>query len=156
MAGLSQFLVTLAMALNGYVFGQHWTLASRMDIQVVSLGFSVSQLTWPDGLVVCFSLSCWLGVILASVWAHDQRELVLACVFAPVGALTRWYLSFSNTRFPHFPLGTLVANLFGTLILAVLSLVQTRQILSYSCPFVQALMDGYCGCLTTVSTLIVS
>ncbi|KAI8378690.1 CrcB-like protein-domain-containing protein [Choanephora cucurbitarum] len=153
LAGLSQLLVTLAMSFQGFRWGQHTATESSVDVQVVPRGFSIQHLQWPDYGVVCISLSCWLGVILAAVWTHDTNKLVLACVFAPLGALTRWSLS-SLFNTPHLPKGTLIANLVATVILAVLSLVRSRPINGMSCLFTQALADGYCGCLSTISTWI--
>ncbi|KAI8095098.1 uncharacterized protein B0P05DRAFT_577070 [Gilbertella persicaria] len=161
LAGLSVFLVTLAMAINGLIFGQHVGefVSSRYHttaVEPVPRGFSFAYLKKRDYLTLLFGILCWVGVILAAIFTQHQKEVALACVFAPLGALTRWYLSFYNNKLPHFPLGTWVANVFGTMILAALSLVQSGPSMSMiSCSVVGALSDGYCGCLTTISTFVV-
>lgn len=153
------------MAINGFIFGHHigdflhsltQSKNMRKEPRVIPRGFSFQYLSKKDYLVIFFGILSWLGVILASIFAQDQKKLALACVFAPVGALTRWYLSFYNGKIPSFPIGTFIANIFGTIVLAVLSLLQSGpSMLPIACDVTQALADGYCGCLTTVSTFIV-
>ncbi|KAF8170648.1 hypothetical protein K438DRAFT_1909288 [Mycena galopus ATCC 62051] len=56
---------------------------------------------------------------------------------------------------PAFPLGTYAANSFGTALLGTIHVLQStvnRPLSGASCTILQALADGYCGCLTTVST----
>ncbi|KAI9017957.1 CrcB-like protein-domain-containing protein [Phycomyces nitens] len=166
---ISQLLVTMAISFNGFVFGQHagelieW-LANKVnpkvykeDLKIISHGFTLDYLSTPDYSVIVFGILCWLGVVFAAIFTTNQKELALACVFAPVGALLRWYLSFYNIyRAQRFPLGTFIANIFGTGVLAALALsLSGPQISSMSCAVVQALADGFCGCLTTISTFMV-
>ncbi|KAI8645111.1 CrcB-like protein-domain-containing protein [Parasitella parasitica] len=162
LAALSQFLVTLAMSLNGLLFGQHvgHVLSNIRPIvtepKLLPRGFSFVHLGHKDGLTIVFAVLAWLGVVFAAIFSSNQRELAFACVFAPVGALARWYLSFHNARTPHFPVGTFAANVFGTLVLAILALVQSGPRTSaIACEVVAGLEDGFCGCLTTISTFVV-
>jgi CrcB protein len=153
------------MSLNGFVFGQHIGdivanyfrfKTARVEPEIIPRGFSTRYLSKRDYLTILFGILSWLGVIFAAIFAENQKELALACVFAPIGALTRWYLSFYNGEKPHFPIGTFIANIFGTAVLALLSLVQSGiQVFSIACHVVQALADGYCSCLTTISTFVV-
>ncbi|CEP06895.1 hypothetical protein [Parasitella parasitica] len=163
LAALSEFLVTLAMSLNGLLFGQHVgqafsdRLHADTEPRLLPRGFSFVYLDKKDGLIIVFAVLSWLGVVFASIFSPYQRELAFACVFAPAGALTRWCLSFYNVKMPHFPIGTFAANIFGTLALAVLALVQSGpHISAIACEVVAGLEDGFCGCLTTISTFIVS
>jgi fluoride ion exporter CrcB/FEX len=59
-----------------------------------------------------------------------------------------------NTLIPSFPLGTFAANLFGTALLGTFHVLQSAShpLSVASCTLIQGLADGYCGCLTTVST----
>ncbi|OAD67851.1 hypothetical protein PHYBLDRAFT_183389 [Phycomyces blakesleeanus NRRL 1555(-)] len=184
---ISQLLVTMAISFNGFVFGQHaghlveWlvkkispTKVCKEEIKIIPRGFALDYLSAPDYSVIGFGILCWLGVIFAAIFTQKQKELALACVFAPVGALLRWYLSFYNIyRAQRFPLGTFIANIFGTAVLAALALSQSGPVMtSISCTVVQALADGFCGkeyntfqiqnakisllgCLTTISTFMV-
>ncbi|KAI9481119.1 MAG: CrcB-like protein-domain-containing protein [Benjaminiella poitrasii] len=166
LAAISQFLVTIAMSLNGLRFGQHvgqWLSeeiekrrVNFIEPKVIPRGFSLQYLTKSDYLTILFGFLSWLGVIFAAIFSHYQKELALACVFAPVGALTRWYLSFYNGKIPSFPVGTYIANIFGTIVLAAISIVNSSpHVPMIACPVIQGLADGYCGCLTTISTFMV-
>lgn len=55
------------------------------------------------------------------------------------------------------PLGTFTANAFGTALLAMFHVLQSRTPTPSinACAALQGLADGYCGCLTTVSTFAV-
>jgi fluoride ion exporter CrcB/FEX len=166
LAALSEFLVTLAMSLNGLLFGQHIgelfsnqidrKTSIQIEPKVIPRGFSLTYLSKKDYLTITFAIVSWLGVIFSAIFSPYQRGLAFACVFAPVGALTRWYLSFYNGRIPHFPIGTYAANIFGTIVLAVLAIAQSGpQITAIACYVVAGLADGFCGCLTTISTFMV-
>lgn len=152
--------MTFAVALNGLVFGQHISDLYPYSVQeqrIVPRGwFSTKYLEKRDYFTIAFGMLSWLGVIFAAIFAKDRRELAFSCVFAPVGALTRWYLSFYNGRLPHFPIGTFIANIFATAVLAALSLVQSGvNIIPIACDVVNGLITGYCGCLSTISTFMV-
>jgi CrcB protein len=166
LAGLSEFLVTIAMSLNGLIFGQHLgeALQGQLDrlkiitseLKVIPREFSTCYLSKQDYMTIAFGICSWLGVIFAAIFSQSQKDLALACVFAPIGALARWYLSFYNGRLSHFPIGTFIANVFGTVVLAVLALLQSGvYLVPIACDVVQGLQNGFCGCLTTVSTFMV-
>jgi fluoride ion exporter CrcB/FEX len=55
-------------------------------------------------------------------------------------------------------MGTFVANIIGTIILSVIVLLQSGAVslTVINCDILQALVDGFCGCLTTISTFMVS
>ncbi|CEJ02367.1 hypothetical protein RMCBS344292_16374 [Rhizopus microsporus] len=162
LAAISVFLVTLAMSQQALVFGQHiGRMYKRTDISEVKVapqGFTSKYLSMRDYLVISFGILCWIGVIFAAIFGKSQKELALACVFAPAGALLRWVLSFYNSSlYSLFLVGTFTANILGTIILAVLSLLQSGAIIMTptKCYVLQALADGFCGCLTTISTFMV-
>lgn len=163
LAAISVLLVTLAMSWQALLFGQHMgkLLTKRWDlpeIKVHSHGFTTRYLSFKDYLIIAFGILAWIGVILAAVFASTQRELALACVFAPVGALSRYLLSFYNAKFSaSFLIGTFIANIFGTIVLSILVLLQSGAVSPAisSCEVIQALADGFCGCLTTISTFMV-
>ena len=67
----------------------------------------------------------------------------------------RYLLSITlNQRFKSLPAGTLAANILGTALLAACHTLQrmTHPASQNTCILLQGLIDGYCGCLTTVST----
>ena len=86
-------------------------------------------------------------------------------LFAPFGALLRYYLSkFLNNKVSNFPLGTFTANFLGTLLLAVFTLLARGKLPggkghivtnAIALHVLEGLDDGFCGGLTTVSTFVV-
>jgi fluoride ion exporter CrcB/FEX len=82
-------------------------------------------------------------------------QVTAALIFSFPGTLTRYLLSTAlNPRLKALPLGTLVANISGTALLAAFRVLQSTPSLPSRnrCDILQGLVDGYCGCLTTVST----
>ena len=116
-----------------------------------------------------------------AIWSPDRTDDVptqekwrgralFAIVFAPLGCLLRFYASLNlNTRIGTFPLGTFAVNIFGTVIegicydlqrvsgIGAISSINTppSPSLHTSCQILQGVMDGFCGCTTTVSTWVV-
>jgi fluoride ion exporter CrcB/FEX len=86
--------------------------------------------------------------------------------------LLRFYVSlFLNARLPAFPLGTFLVNIFGTIIkgmcfnlqhavgvVAVSNSSATEMSVAVGrltgCQVLKGVMDGFCGCTTTVSTWV--
>jgi fluoride exporter len=59
---------------------------------------------------------------------------------------------------PSFPLGTFAANMTATIVFGVAMLTQglIRSPLSaMSCSILYGIIDGFCGCLSTISTFAV-
>ena len=117
-----------------------------------------------DPLAVLLGFGCWLGAVFLAIWPpgndlHWRFRAVLPLVFAPLGCLLRFYLSkHMNAIVPSFPLGTFAANIFGTAVLGMaFDLQHARNIgalESNACAVLQGVMEGFCGCLTTVSTWV--
>lgn len=123
-------------------------------------------------LFLVFGILAWLGAaLLAGLPPQSNfRPLTFSVVFGPPGALLRWYLSRFNSsnrskKFPHWPLGTFAANMLATLVLAIVFLCQhygqaagpSSHIANtlLSCQLLYALQEGFCGCLSTISTFAV-
>jgi CrcB protein len=112
--------------------------------------------------VICLVLltvgSCF-GVAYETkhVWI---REIWLAVLFAPLGCVARWLLaklnySLGDERIKWLPIGTLFANYAGAIADYVLAAVVIKVSPSYwGSLVIGAVENGFCGCLTTVSTLI--
>lgn len=154
LAAISQLLVTLAMSLNGLIFGRH---VGRILLPFEPPSFKLVRrplAPWQekesfrktDWMVIAFGILSWIGVIIAAALTTQQRALAFACVFSPVGAVLRWYLSFINTRYVNFMYGTFAANMIGTLTLAILSLAGNGVYISWiGCQVLLGLADGFCG-----------
>ncbi|KAI9364885.1 CrcB-like protein-domain-containing protein [Zopfochytrium polystomum] len=108
------------------------------------------------GLAAC-GAAAWAVVLAVSAAVPTERALTAAMAFGPLGTLSRYYLSIRlNVKLPWFPLGTFAANMIGTLLIGVTYVMRIRQSDSeLAVDLWTAVADGFCGCLTTVSTFTV-
>lgn len=87
---------------------------------------------------------------------HNFRhQATAALLFSFPGTLTRYLLSINlNPRLKTMPLGTFMANSIGTALLGFFHVLQgfSSAVSPNTCSLLQGLGDGYCGCLTTIST----
>jgi len=105
--------------------------------------------------LVCVLMYC-ATIVTYFLLPHDFRhQATAALVFSYPGTLTRYFLSIAlNPRFKALPAGTLAANTVGSALIATFRVLESLNppLSSSACSILQGLMDGYCGCLTTVST----
>ncbi|KAK2798987.1 hypothetical protein FQN51_007215 [Onygenales sp. PD_10] len=182
MALISIILYTLALSLSALVFGAH--LAIYLDDYTPVLPYLFSR-KFLDRIIVPLAAGCWLGAVFLTIWPPDRHlgvheywrgRALFAIVFAPLGCLTRFYVSlWLNARVPRFPLGTFVVNVLGTMVLGMcFDLQRASGVVGSSsldasgaagavavtvaqltgCQVLQGVMDGFCGCMTTVSTWV--
>ncbi|WVQ75880.1 hypothetical protein IAR50_005514 [Cryptococcus sp. DSM 104548] len=92
-------------------------------------------------------------------WRHD---VIFPLLLSPPGAILRFALSKLNARHlfvDKFPIGTFVANMIATLLVAGTYAAQRRPGGTkhgvIRCNGLHALQQGFCGCLSTVSTFVV-
>ncbi|KAI9158919.1 Fluoride export protein 1 [Paramyrothecium foliicola] len=156
MAMLAVLITTVALSISALIVGGQ--LAAALERVTPSVSFHFSRRVF-DPLIVVLSCGCWLGAVLMAVFPpHNawRGQAVFSLVFAPLGCLLRFYLAlYLNGRFATFPLGTFAANLFGTAVLGTawdISHVPIGGIVG--CQVLQGVEDGFCGCLTTVSTWV--
>lgn len=157
MAFLAVLIMHICLSLMALSFGAH--IAIFLDPITPTLPFRLMRKVL-DRLIVFLAIGCWIGaVVMAIVPPHDvwRSRAVFAIVFAPLGTITRFYLSlYLNVRLPSFPLGTFAANILGTLVLGMCYDLQHAGpgAKVVSCAVLQGVEDGFCGCLTTVSTWV--
>jgi CrcB protein len=162
MAVLAVIIITVAVCLSGLYFGAH--LAIALEPYTPTLPFSFTRKVF-DPFIVFVAWSCWLGAIILAVFPPDRDSAspelwrgraVFALVFAPLGCLGRYYASiYLNGKLPSFPLGTFVVNMSGTVLLGIAWDLQHVPLGSVvGCQVLQGVQDGFCGCLTTVSTWV--
>ena len=108
-------------------------------------------------LAAAYAVATAAAVLVPAL--QGQPQLAAAAGLGACGAFLRYLLSLLNPLWPSFPVGTLAANIAGTWTLAALYTVS-------ECPLRAALPSspaaavvyggavGFCGCLSTVSTLV--
>ena len=179
MALLAVILVTVCLSLGALQFGAHLAIAFEGITNALRIRPGRRLL---DQTIVVLGWGSWLGAIMMAIWPPDRPggpggrstwsqetwrgEAIFALVFAPLGCLLRFYASTHlNGRIVSFPLGTFVVNVFGTVVLGMCYDLQHaplgvagRLVIGggqVGCQVLQGVMDGFCGCLTTVSTWVV-
>ncbi|KAI0435732.1 CrcB-like protein-domain-containing protein [Xylaria telfairii] len=155
---------TISLSFAGFYLGAHLADASAPIIP--SLQYPLSR-TVIDPLVVLLGWGSWIGAIILSIVPPDRHSnpgaselwrgrATFALVFAPIGCLARFYASARlNGRLAAFPLGTFIVNVTGTAVLGLAwDLAHVPEGGIITCQVLQGIEDGFCGCLTTVSTWV--
>ncbi|KAL0949493.1 hypothetical protein HGRIS_009547 [Hohenbuehelia grisea] len=153
--GIGKSVFTLSLSLGSVAFGMRLGHATKPYLRAPS----------PLKRTPRYAISVVSVLCLAAVFptffrlpTDFRHRATAALLFAYPGVLTRYFLSLGlNPLNPSFPVGTFAANMLGTALVATFHVLQsTRQPPSpTSCAILQGLIDGYCGCLTTVSTFAV-
>ncbi|KAI1373018.1 hypothetical protein F4677DRAFT_430751 [Hypoxylon crocopeplum] len=164
MALLAVTITTISLSLSGLFIGAQLALALEPFTPSLPYNFTRKFL---DRFAVFLACGCWIGAILLSALPPDRYSnpgaaeawrgrATFALVFAPLGCLGRFYASlYLNGYFASFPLGTFAVNIIGTMILGMswdLAHVPLGGVIG--CQVLQGIEDGFCGCLTTVSTWV--
>jgi fluoride ion exporter CrcB/FEX len=166
MALLAVLIVTISSSIAALVAGGHLALLARRITPSLPPRFTMRIL---DRLVMLLGPGIWLGAVLLSALPPDRStstsspetktwrgRATFALVFAPLGCLTRFYLALHlNRRLASFPLGTFAANMSGTAVLGMCYDLQHVPLGGVvGCQILEGVQDGFCGCLTTVSTWV--
>jgi len=163
MAICAVIILTVFLCIGALLAGAHLALALEPFTPRVP---SLFARRFIDRSVTFLAWAAWLAAILLAVWpggpavhsAYEfwRGEALFALVFAPVGCLLRFYASLHlNGKIQSFPLGTFAVNIFGTAMESMFYALQHVPLGGrLDCQVLQGLMDGFCGCLTTVSTWV--
>ncbi|KAI6776762.1 hypothetical protein HG530_000707 [Fusarium avenaceum] len=156
MAMLAVIITTLSLSLSGLFVGGH--LAIGLERVTPSIPFSLSRRIL-DPLGVLLGVGCWLGAVILAIFPpHNawRGQTLFALIFGPLGCLLRFYLAlYLNGKRTSFPIGTFVANVLGTVVLGMswdLAHVPLGGVVG--CQVLEGIEDGFCGCLTTISTFV--
>ena len=167
MAICAVIITTTILSLGALRLGAH--LAIALDSLTPKLSRLFARKT-VDRMIVFVSWTAWLGSVFMAIWPPDRSanpadqaqefwrgDALFALVFAPPGCLLRFYASLHlNGRIRWFPLGTFAVNMLGTALEGMFFDLQHVPLGGrVGCQVLQGMMDGFCGCLTTVSTWVV-
>ncbi|KAI0068818.1 hypothetical protein BV25DRAFT_1866744 [Artomyces pyxidatus] len=150
--GCTKLFFTLSVALASFSFGIHVGTILEPYIPIIRppRAYIRHSITLLSILIYFATYPAYFH--LPTSFRHQATAALLFCF---PGTLTRYLLSLQlNPRYKLIPVGTLVANSFGTAILAMCHVLQglPNPVSANSCALLQGVADGYCGCLTTVST----
>ncbi|ORX74436.1 hypothetical protein DL89DRAFT_264306, partial [Linderina pennispora] len=147
LGGMTEITVTLGGSVGAFRLGQ-------MVGREIRLCYDAPARPLPTGLPIGrdgyrkFPIFAVLGTI-----AWHTRSVSVALLFGPIGTLLRWQLSKFNAKPPRFvprvpaicPVGTLPCQCTGAVVGPSVP----------ACYVLAAMADGFCGCLTTISTFTV-
>ena len=175
-AMLAVTFTTIALSIGALIVGAH--VAIFLEGYTPSLPKTTIN-RFMDPAAVFLGWGCWLGAIFLAIWPPDRHggpssrgassnetwrgEVLFALVFAPLGCLLRFYASLKlNGLVAAFPLGTFAVNMLGTAVEGMCYDIQHVGVGIMGmagggligCQILQGIMDGFCGCLTTVSTWV--
>ncbi|KAI9297767.1 hypothetical protein K502DRAFT_66503 [Neoconidiobolus thromboides FSU 785] len=171
---ISQILVTVSISYFGFKSGEALSKAislenrpSILKLQRLKLSNFLS-IKYTDLIVkeavyfIIFSLFPIFLLFFTSYFLNAGR-FALSAGFAPLGAYIRYLLSRLNVKYSRFPIGTLTANLIASAVLAIVTYFLSFSVdntvhnglSTISCISLYSISDGFCGCLSTVSTFIV-
>ena len=155
---LAILILHIAVSISGLKLGAH--LAMAVDPIMPTAPFKAVR-NFLDPVIVFLGFGSWIGAVFLTVFPPHQAwrgRVTYALLFAPLGCLLRFYTSKQlNPRVVAFPLGTFAVNMFGTIILGACFDLQHSRTLGtdlMSCWILEGVMDGFCGCATTVSTWV--
>lgn len=158
---LAVIFVHMGTAIIAFYIGKH--ICEALESRYISLPPKVYIILESVGIFTGISAYI-IVIVLTGVKSNASwRAWTFSCIFAPFGAVLRYYLSKKNPLYKSFPVGTFAANTFGTLVLSVLNLILRGKTISgdgqlvsdvLSCQVLSGIDDGFCGGLTTVSTFI--
>ena len=169
MALIAVIILTVSLSLGALQAGAHLALA--IEPVTPSTPFLFTRKVFDRGMVF-LAWGCWLGACFIAVWPPDRPggtlgstkwsqetwrgKVLFAIVFAPLGCLLRFYASLHlNGRIASFPMGTFAVNILGTALEGIFWDLQHVPLGGrVGCQVLQGTMDGFCGCLTTVSTWV--
>ncbi|KAL9595099.1 MAG: hypothetical protein Q9219_006642 [cf. Caloplaca sp. 3 TL-2023] len=168
LALLAIILTTISLSLSALFTGAHLALALKRHIPSPSISHHRAAKPSPsllNPLILLLAWTSWAGAVIMAIhppphYSTWRTSPLFACVFAPLGTLTRFHISLLlNTRIPTFPLGTFTINILGTALEGAFWDLQHALPPGgggkvVGCQVLQGLADGFCGCATTVSTFV--
>lgn len=175
MDALTQTAVTLGMSLASLAAGKALGKVLRVDPVLKRLSGRKDSKSrkgahpgcTADIAALLLGIVFWAAAAILCGTYAPFRKVTFSIVLGPPGAILRWYLSRFNShprskQRPHWPLGTLAANLIATAVLCAVFVGQRVGRVSgrggggaYSvtgCYALYGVEEGFCGCLSTIST----
>lgn len=156
---LSVIISIFASSYLGFVLGRHLSvvppLLSLFQIRTIPRCFKKTFIMFLFPLLILYSFL--ILILLASLLPTDSfTYMIYSLIFAPFGSLTRYLFSILLNTNSNLPWGTLLSNTLGSFL--YLGIIALHNYLHISSLLIKqiliSLIQGYCGCLTTVSTFI--
>lgn len=154
MDGLTRLLFTMAVSMSSFSLGVHLGKRVLTFLPEPRPATPIARWLFTSLSIVIYVLTIPFFVRLDPSWRSIATAAIL---FSFPGTLSRYILSTQlNPRIKSFPVGTLIANEVATAILVACHIIQRAPNAPspVACSILQGFIDGYCGCLSTVSSFI--
>ena len=156
------YFIGLLSFCGSYSFGKDITKIIREHREDTSIRSARSLAHVFSAILLIIALALFVIVMLLEM-PEKTKAIILSLIFAALAACLRKRLK--NVRFSknRFPLGTMIVNVLGSIIAALLHVIITRLTPYSSCQEVDVCWDnivlyavevGFCGTLTTVSDVV--
>lgn len=170
LALLAILILHPAVSLTALKVGSHFALLLRpyMPRQIFPTNFTSRVL---NPLAVVLGFGCWLiGALFLTIFTPSsgpspvdwRARATIPLLFAPPGCILRYYLAkWYNKPGYTFFWGTFIANVLGTFVDGMAFDLQHARSFGAnvaggnSCAVLLGVQQGFCGCLSTVSTWVV-
>jgi fluoride ion exporter CrcB/FEX len=152
--------VGVVLPLYAFYFGRY--LEGKLKLHITSDVFTADTIgssTIGEWFIfVVFVIITFLLIVIPICFYPTWSYLTYTALFGVAGAYLRYILAWKlNPVCSTFPVGTFIANVSGTWLLAILTLI-SNLVIGYYEVDKQAILfgcsTGLCGCLTTVSTFV--
>ena len=153
-------LLGLGMPVAALVFGSHVAALSPLSDRRRPAEEGERQAISPRcrALEDATVLIAWLlasGLVVVLPLHFEQYDLLFSVAFATPGTYLRWHLAPLNAAVSNFKLGTFAVNILGAWLLGGVFVIQAHfdDVLdTVGKAALVGVVNGFCGCLTTVST----
>lgn len=154
--GIMMIIYTISLSYTSYLAGRWMEKAPQPHLSF----FWQRTLSLLDDSIQIQIASATLQISLVLWCVFDysptSRYYSISMLLGPFGSISRFVLSLIYNKDPlNFPMGTFLANIFATGLLAILSTINSSSLSSMSCIWIASITAGFCGSLSTISTFIV-
>ncbi|XP_011405126.1 PREDICTED: fluoride export protein 1-like [Amphimedon queenslandica] len=148
-SGLMILFIGIGLPLSSFIFGSN--MGRVFKAPVITSSYYVTGYV---SSVLLYIISTTIIIIVCLI--TDNYYILFSLLFGPIGTYLRWRLAYFDVNFlkNDFPMGTLISNYTGSLILAGCMVARLHVNNPTVVQLINGVITGFCGCLTTVSTFI--
>lgn len=149
MAFMALLIIEVACSISSLFFGRHLEKLARTYHVLIRPNYATIQY-----LGAAIGLAAWIACLVIACTVSTDRNWPLIAVFTPFGVYCRFYASKLNR--PEYRIGTFTVNMIGTILACIFNILQHPDIGAsvLQIQVLKGLSDGFCGSLTTVSSLV--
>lgn len=117
---LTVLVVGMTAPYGAFTFGRDLSDFSPVNSAVSKVNMNKM---WDAFFVLCFIIGT--AIVIAVNIVYDNYYIMFGLIFGAFGTSMRYVLSFLNKKYPSFPIGTFTANVCGSWLLGILTVITT-------------------------------